>query len=266
MPGTPTPRLLLPIPDEDDPADVPVDLTKLATALDSGGSGSIPGGVAYDNQGSISARPAAGVRGRYYFATDNGQLARDTGTAWIPIIPAVTPTLPLNPIVGQEAYWAIVDPYTNIYALWHMRCQSANLWGFVGGPPIYSLNLTGYNGFNSAAWFGGLTPPTYTPQYAGYFDVTVGMSANFSGVAGNNGSVSAAFYDFTAGTIIAWPITAINASAYSGGGGSQETSGRTVLQPNHQYGVALTNQNQVVNIGPLWYYVRPMGNVTVPAP
>ena len=182
MAGTPTPRLLLPLPAETDPADVPLDLSKLATALDSGGSGSIPGGVAYDNQGTFAQRPAAGVRGRYYFTTDNGVLYRDTGAAWIPIIPAVTPTLPAKPIVGQEAYWAIVDPYTSVYALWHMRCASAGLWGCVGGPPIYSLNLTGYNSFNSSAWC-GMTPATYTPQYAGYYDVTVGMSANFSGVA-----------------------------------------------------------------------------------
>lgn len=266
MPATPTPRLSLPLPAQTDPADVPTDLAKLATALDSGGSGSVPGGVAYDNQGTLAQRPAAGVRGRYYFASDNAVLYRDTGTAWIPIIPAVTPTLPANPIVGQEAYWAIADPYTTVYCLWHMRCQSANLWGCVGGPPIYSLNFAGYSGFNSATWFGGLTPPTFTPQYTGYYDVTVGMSANFSGIAGGNGAVTAGFYDFTLGQIVNWPMTAVFASAYSGGGGSAETSCRTLLQPNHQYGVAITNSNQIVNIGPLWYYVRPMGNITVPAP
>lgn len=38
--------------------------------------------TAIDRQGLLSARPAAGVRGTYYFATDTGQWFRDTGGAW----------------------------------------------------------------------------------------------------------------------------------------------------------------------------------------
>ena len=40
--------------------------------------------AAIDIQGTLAARPAPGVRGRYYFATDDGpgRLYRDTGTAW----------------------------------------------------------------------------------------------------------------------------------------------------------------------------------------
>lgn len=42
--------------------------------------------VAIDMQGLLSARPAAGVRGRYYWATDGGgSLSRDTGTAWVAV-------------------------------------------------------------------------------------------------------------------------------------------------------------------------------------
>jgi microcystin-dependent protein len=89
MAGTPTPRLSLPVPAEDDPADVPADLSKLAVALDSGGSGSVTGGVAFDNQGVLSSRPAPGVRGRYYFATDLGVLYRDDGTAWTAFVSGV---------------------------------------------------------------------------------------------------------------------------------------------------------------------------------
>lgn len=39
--------------------------------------------VAIDLQGTMASRPAFGIRGRYYFATDNGVLYRDTGTAWV---------------------------------------------------------------------------------------------------------------------------------------------------------------------------------------
>lgn len=38
--------------------------------------------MALDGQGTLAARPAAGIRGRYYFATDNGIIYRDTGAAW----------------------------------------------------------------------------------------------------------------------------------------------------------------------------------------
>lgn len=41
--------------------------------------------VAIDLQGTLAGRPAAGIRGRYYFATDDngGRLYRDTGAAWV---------------------------------------------------------------------------------------------------------------------------------------------------------------------------------------
>lgn len=38
--------------------------------------------MAIDGQGTLAARPAAGKRGRYYWATDVGFLYRDTGSAW----------------------------------------------------------------------------------------------------------------------------------------------------------------------------------------
>jgi hypothetical protein len=41
--------------------------------------------VARDSQGLFSGRPAAGVIGRYYYATDEGLLYRDTGSAWVQI-------------------------------------------------------------------------------------------------------------------------------------------------------------------------------------
>lgn len=57
-------------------ADVPLWLSRLATDLDD---------VAKDDQGALSARPAAGKRGRYYYATDQLRLYRDTGSAWVEI-------------------------------------------------------------------------------------------------------------------------------------------------------------------------------------
>jgi microcystin-dependent protein len=41
--------------------------------------------VALDDQGLIENRPPAGIRGRYYYATDIDQTYRDSGTAWAPV-------------------------------------------------------------------------------------------------------------------------------------------------------------------------------------
>jgi microcystin-dependent protein len=68
--------------------------------------------VAIDAQGPLDQRPAAGVRGFYYFAEDVGQLYRDTGSGWVPIgvdatkltgkVPTASlPTIPLNLLPTQ---------------------------------------------------------------------------------------------------------------------------------------------------------------------
>lgn len=40
--------------------------------------------------GVIADRPAAGVPGRYYFATDQGIFSADNGATWVPLAPAVS--------------------------------------------------------------------------------------------------------------------------------------------------------------------------------
>lgn len=41
--------------------------------------------VAIDKTGTAAARPAFGIRGQYYYATDTSVLYRDTGTAWVAV-------------------------------------------------------------------------------------------------------------------------------------------------------------------------------------
>lgn len=60
-----------------DPPDTDGDIRRLAEDL--------AAVVALDSQGTLAARPAAGVNGRYYAVTSGaaaGQLFRDTGTSW----------------------------------------------------------------------------------------------------------------------------------------------------------------------------------------
>lgn len=44
--------------------------------------GQIESLTAIDTTGTFASRPAPGVRGRYYFATDQGLVYRDDGAAW----------------------------------------------------------------------------------------------------------------------------------------------------------------------------------------
>ena len=74
MPET-TDRLDLPVPVDEDAADVPHDLVALANRLDAI--------AAIYDQGTLAARPAAGIRGRLYFETDTGQVSLDNGSAWV---------------------------------------------------------------------------------------------------------------------------------------------------------------------------------------
>lgn len=78
-----TTRWGIPYPALTDAADVPQWMHDLAVSLDN---------VAKDDQGILSARPAAGNKGFYYHATDDttggpdGTLYRDNGTKWVQVV------------------------------------------------------------------------------------------------------------------------------------------------------------------------------------
>lgn len=70
---TPTSRLALLKPSQDDPF-VTQDIADNWQKIDDM--------AALDDQGTLASRPAAGVEGRYYYATDTGLVYRDNGAAW----------------------------------------------------------------------------------------------------------------------------------------------------------------------------------------
>lgn len=84
--GLTTPRYALRYPVAADPNNVPSDMLNLATDLDNKMSTFI--------SGAFSSRPAFGVSGRFYFATDTKEVSYDTGSAWrsltgLPTIPVL---------------------------------------------------------------------------------------------------------------------------------------------------------------------------------
>lgn len=145
----PTPRLGLPTPGETDPADIPSDIAKLTAALDAGGSGSPAGGVAFDNQGTQSALPTAGVRGRYYFAVDTGILYRDTGTAWVAFAPGVagflTGDLKASAAATPPPGWLLCNGLAVLRATYPVLFGAIGV-AYGGGDGSTTFNLPDYQG------------------------------------------------------------------------------------------------------------------------
>lgn len=84
--GLTTPRYALRYPVAADANNVPTDMLNLATDLDNKMASFI--------SGVLSSRPAAGVSGRFYFATDTKDVSYDTGSVWrsltgLPTIPVL---------------------------------------------------------------------------------------------------------------------------------------------------------------------------------
>jgi hypothetical protein len=164
-----TARLALPYPVPNDTVDVPRDVLALATKLDPA--------TAVFAQGLSSARPAFGVPGRFYYATDSAELSYDTGTAWRSVAPtpAFVTSLPTSPIDAQEVYY-LADNANGL--VWHLRYRAASAsaykWECVGGPP---LNVSSGNvvGLNFAA---GVVVPglALTAPLTGAYDFSWGVS------------------------------------------------------------------------------------------
>lgn len=73
--ANPTTRLQIPYPLSTDAANVPADMQDMADAIELHAAG-------YRGAGVFSARPAAGVPGSFWYATDVQVLYYDNGTAW----------------------------------------------------------------------------------------------------------------------------------------------------------------------------------------
>jgi hypothetical protein len=209
-----TPAFALPYPPETNPADVPVDLQKLAVAVDAALGTMIPGtsrgvanGVAaLDAGGTV---PAAQLPSGVWVPLSavgvaNGVASLDAGgkipASQLPLVGASYGiALPASPADGQEAI--LVDSLTVPTYQWRFRWNAgstnADKWEFIGG-----IALSGGNGAAANAPGGGYAalanpvavtlprPGVYDLQYGG--EGATGRAGNQLYLAPNGGGLAAA--------------------------------------------------------------------------
>lgn len=195
-PSGATARLALPYPVGADSVDVPRDVQALATKLDPG--------AAIFAQGTAATRPAPGIAGRYYYATDTANLTYDTGTAWLPVgpqggYPQVVTVLPASPFDGQEVYYSTGTPQ---WSFWHLKYQSGwgdgYGWQFLGGPPLGQEVPTSQNTTSGAYVDLPTVGPQVTVPLAGLYNIAGGTLIITTGVASSVGIVAVKFGAATA--------------------------------------------------------------------
>lgn len=175
MPAPSTPRLLLPVPSTADPADVPHDQSNLATRLD-------VIAAAY-GQGTAAARPAAGIQGRIYYATDTKTTSYDDGAAWQTIQPPTAARL------YRDADLAVA-----------------------GTLPVPMLKAA----FDLGACFNA-TNGTYVVKFAGIYQLSAALSMSTSGgVAAGILMITKGGVEIIRGTRMS--TNAVNGATFTGGG------------------------------------------------
>jgi len=183
--GLTTPRYALRYPVSSDADNVPADMLALATDLDNKMGGF--------STGTLASRPAAGVTGRRYRATDTGYTYLDIGASWVsdgrPLLDAAQTPLaynaawPTSPVNGQE-----VDRYSDVAntMIWRFRYDSTQAagsqWVALGSAPLM-LGSTFQDQtapVGSVSIGGGATPWSrlfaWTPGISGMFEVEVLIS------------------------------------------------------------------------------------------
>lgn len=175
-----TPKFGLPYPAAADPADVPLDLQKLASRVDTiGGLASGLATLAGDGKVPLTQLPS------------------------IAAAPAYGTSLPASPADGQEA--VLVDSVTGANWVWRFRynagASSPYKWEFIGGSPSSAQNLDGVVDGTVAAidsWT-GVGPGVLVPRSGDYLlqgqttlyrtinnaaaDIFVGVSATGQAIA-----------------------------------------------------------------------------------
>jgi hypothetical protein len=155
----------------------------------------VPGGSDGLNYGLVNlvgtraAKPAASGANNnlLYFETDWNSLWRSNGSAWVrvgswPKRVTVGEFSTLSPSDGDEV---IVEISASLGIKWHLIYNSASgsayKWEYVGGPPLFSENLS--VGIISSSSYSDIGGPSISIPRDGDYDIEIGFRV-YQGVAG----------------------------------------------------------------------------------
>jgi hypothetical protein len=211
-------------------------------------------------RGTFASRPAAGIAGRRYFATDMGVEFLDIGAAWLAIassLPLVS-TLPASPYDGQEVFF-LAD--SNSATVWHLRYRAASpsatsKWEFLGGNDLY-VDPDGEDSFTNTA-YGTLAGGALTVPLRGDYQVEFG--ARLRTDAGATDAAAFAYFGPSAAAADDASVYVYNGSV--SGMGVQSSGARIRRHLQVPAGASLGWQRRVTagtgRISGRWASVRPI--------
>lgn len=236
-----TPKFTLPYPAASDPADVPSDMNKLATRIDTiGGAASglatldgttkvplaqLPVGIVPNLIGTYLARPAANSvgAGTVYYANETLGAWRSDGTNWVLvaqgealIAPGALDSPPFNtPYDGQRIRFY---PDQTAGIGWGFRYRSAATgykWEFTGGANQTTIIVT--SEYRPAGGFGDLQTagPRLLVNRAGEYEVSGFITVTKGAVAGAFTAISHFFLE-TQGAAVGQDTTVAGVGSASG--------------------------------------------------
>lgn len=180
-------------------------------------------------EGTAASRPAAGVAGRLYGATDiAGELARDIGSAWVSVSPGYGSALPTSNLYDGQRFIYTADAANGVR--WELRYNAGGgtyKWEVIGGGALYT-EIAASESISGGTYAAAATNPgpTVTVPLEGVYDITVSLEFEFLMTGSPN--YGAASVKWAAGTAQdADRVMAQNAAA-AGAGSDFHTVSRTI--------------------------------------
>jgi hypothetical protein len=184
MPSTPTTRFgFVTEADGDALVSAAGRFRTLATAIDSAITGFL--------SGTAASRPGAAVAGRLYLATDiAGEIAMDTGSAWVSVSPGYGSSLPTTGLYDGQKFIYTADGTNGVR--WHLRYNAGGgtyKWESVGGSSALTAEVL--TNEVPGTTYGDMTTvgPSITVPLAGDYEIV--LSATGSSSSGSNQMLAA---------------------------------------------------------------------------
>jgi hypothetical protein len=257
MPSTPTTRFgFVTEADGDALVSAAGRLRTLAAAIDSAITGFL--------SGTAASRPGAAVAGRLYLATDvAGEIAMDTGSAWVSVSPGYGTSLPTTGLYDGQQFIYTADGTNGVR--WHLRYNASGgtyKWECVGGPALVSEILyntsTGESTTSASAVDLTTVGPSKNIPLAGDYDIEFGSHITLTSGMPGGGIVLLCL-----GAETSAPIERqINMSGFNNGEDGESSANRRVTisaastvakmrYASNQAGDSITFYNRVLRIKPV---------------